>query len=131
MCQDIKLWCFSCEQCRRKKGPGARHRVPLPVHTVGVPWERVAVEIAGPFNNTSRCNKYLIVAVDYINRWPEATPVPSQRSEVVAWALVGIIFKRFAALALSKRQRQGQNRDQRPPNSPYRPKTPFRNFGPI
>ncbi len=95
MYQDTKLWCLSCERCRRKKGPGTRDRAPMRVHTVGVPWERVAVDIAGPFPVTANGHRYLLVAVDYFTRWPEALPIPSLHSDVVAKALVTHVFSRF------------------------------------
>ncbi|KAK3921274.1 Retrovirus-related Pol polyprotein from transposon 412 [Frankliniella fusca] len=97
MYQDTKLWCLSCERCRRKKGPGTYDRAPMRVHTVGVPWERVAVDIAGPFPTTSSGQRYLLVAVDYFTRWPEAIPIPSLHAEVVAKALVTNIFSRFGS----------------------------------
>lgn len=80
MYQDTKLWCLSCTRCRRKKGPGQRIRAPLHVHTVGIPWERVAVDIAGRFPRTDRGNRYLLIAVDYFSKWPEAIPIPSLHS---------------------------------------------------
>ncbi|KAK3924442.1 Retrovirus-related Pol polyprotein from transposon 412 [Frankliniella fusca] len=70
---------------------------PMRVHTVGVPWERVAVDIAGPFPTTSSGQRYLLVAVDYFTRWPEAIPIPSLHAEVVAKALVTNIFSRFGS----------------------------------
>ncbi|KAK3923898.1 Pol polyprotein [Frankliniella fusca] len=95
MCQEVKLRCLSREDCRRKKGPHQRGRAPLRPHNVGVPWERVGVDIAGPFPLTPRGNRYLLVAVDYFTRWPEAIPIPSVHADIVARALVDNIFTRF------------------------------------
>lgn len=97
MRQDTKLYCMSCEPCCRRKGPPRRTRAPLGIHNVGVPWERVGVDLAGPFPKTERGNKYLLVVVDYFTRWPEAIPIPSMHSHVAARALVEHIFSRFGA----------------------------------
>ncbi|KAK3921822.1 Retrovirus-related Pol polyprotein from transposon 412 [Frankliniella fusca] len=97
LCQEVKLWCLSCAVCRTKKGPPRRTRAPLTLHNVGVPWERVGVDLAGPFPRTARGNRYLLVAVDYFSKWPEAIPIPSAHSEVVARALVDNIFTRFGS----------------------------------
>ena len=97
MRQEIKLWCLSCETCCRKKGTHLRTHAPLRVHNVGVPWERVAVDLTGPFPRTKRGNNHLLVAVDYFTRWPEAIPVASKHAEVCARTLVDNIFTRFGA----------------------------------
>ena len=94
MCQDAHLCCMSCALCRSKKGPRHKPRAPLRRYNVGVPWERVAVDMAGPYPTTPRGNKYLLVALDYFTRWPEAVPVPSMRADV-ARALVDHVFTRF------------------------------------
>jgi len=97
LCMEVKLWCLSCAVCRTKKGPPRRTRAPLTLHNVGVPWERVGVDLAGPFPRTPRGNRYLLVAVDYFSKWPEAIPIPSMHSAVVARALVDNIFTRFGS----------------------------------
>ena len=99
MCHDAKLWCMSCHPCRQKKGPGTRTRAPLRLYNVGVPWERVAVDLAGPFNQTHTGNKYLVVVMDYFTRWPEAIPVPDQTAATIARVLVDQVFSRFGAPA--------------------------------
>jgi transposase InsO family protein len=95
---EVKLWCHTCITCRRKKGHRRQH-APLQLHSVGVPWERVGVDLAGPFTRTDRGNRYLLVVVDYFTRWPEAIPIASTHAEVVARALVEHVFSRFGVPA--------------------------------
>ena len=92
MRQHIKLWCLSCEACSRTKGPQRRTRAPLKVYNVGIPWERVAVDLTGPFPETPIGNTHLLVLIDYFTRWPEAIPIASRHAVVVAKALVENIF---------------------------------------
>ena len=57
--------------------------------------ERVAVDIMGPFPHTEKGNHYVLVAMDYFTKWPEAYAIPDQEAETVADALVGGMFSRF------------------------------------
>ena len=57
--------------------------------------ERVAVDIAGPLPTSSSGNRYIVVAMDYFTKWPEAYPVPNQEATTVARVLVDEFFCRF------------------------------------
>ena len=78
-----------------KKGPPRAPQAPLQLVTVGVPMERVAVDIAGPFPVSASGNRYVVVLIDYFSKWPEVFPLPNQEAETVARALVDGIFCRF------------------------------------
>src|ERR1044072_3509411 len=39
------------------------------------PWERVGIDFVRPLPLTSQGNQYIITAVDYFTRWPEARAV--------------------------------------------------------
>jgi hypothetical protein len=53
-----------------------------------VPFERMAIEVAGPVPQSDQGNRYLLIAVDYFRKWPEAYAIPSQEASTVAEALV-------------------------------------------
>ncbi|KAI3352053.1 hypothetical protein L3Q82_020864 [Scortum barcoo] len=57
--------------------------------------ERVAVDILGPFPATERGNRYILVAMDYFTKWPEAYAVPDQSAATTAEHLVNEMFCRF------------------------------------
>ncbi|KAI3375469.1 hypothetical protein L3Q82_003801 [Scortum barcoo] len=57
--------------------------------------ERVAVDIMGPFPRTDKGNRYVLAAMDYFTKWPEAYAIPDQEAETVANALVEGMFTRF------------------------------------
>jgi hypothetical protein len=44
---------------------------------IGAPFERVAIDIAGPFPVSDRGNRYLLVAMDYFIKWPEVYAIPN------------------------------------------------------
>jgi transposase InsO family protein len=55
---------------------------------VGVPFERIAIDVAGPFPRSDQENGYLLIAMDYFTKWPEAYAIPNQETATVAEALV-------------------------------------------
>jgi hypothetical protein len=64
-------------------------------YNVGAPFERVAIDIAGPFPQSDRGNRYFLIAMDYFTKWPEVYPIPDQEASTVADALVTDFFCRF------------------------------------
>ena len=92
---DIQKWVRWCDLCRGKKTPPCARKAPLQIYNVGAPLERVAVDVVGPLPTTHRGNKYILVAMDYFTRWPEAYALPNQEARLVAQALVEGFFTRF------------------------------------
>jgi hypothetical protein len=68
---------------------------PIHQYNVGVPFERIAVDVAGPFSRSGQGNRYLLIAMDYFTKWPEAYAIPDQETSTVADALVTNFFCRF------------------------------------
>jgi hypothetical protein len=64
-------------------------------YNVEAHFERIAMDIAGPFAQSDRGNRYLLIAMDYFTKWPEVYPIPNQEASTVADALVTNIFCRF------------------------------------
>jgi hypothetical protein len=58
----------------------------------GKPFDRVAMDILGPLPKTKAGNKYIIVAMDYLTRYAEIAPLPSQKAHQVAKFFVQRIF---------------------------------------
>ena len=94
MSSDVKAWCRMCSQCNRVKGPGKKNNAPLQQEIVAAPFDRIGVDILGPFPVTERGNKYVLVVMDYFTKWPEAVPIPNQEAETIAMALVNHVFSR-------------------------------------
>ena len=55
--RDIQDWCQSCDLCASKKGPQRRSRAPMSQNNVGVPMERLALDVLGPLPTTDDGNK--------------------------------------------------------------------------
>ena len=57
--------------------------------------ERVAVDVVGPLPRSNRGNRYVLTAIDYFSKWPEAYAIPDQEAETVADALLEGMLSRF------------------------------------
>lgn len=74
-----------CSKERADKGKKWRKRL----FNTGVPFERIALGITGPFLITRRGNQYILMIMDYLTKWPEALPITDQiRRWKVADALI-------------------------------------------
>ena len=47
-------------------------------YNVGLPFERIAIDIAGPFPVTDDGNEHIMVVGDYFTKWVEAYAIPNQ-----------------------------------------------------
>ncbi|KAK7919250.1 hypothetical protein WMY93_010534 [Mugilogobius chulae] len=93
--RDVEDFCRRCDLCASYKGPPGQSRAELQQLAVGAPMERVAVDIMGPFPRTDKGNRYVLAAMDYFTKWPEAFAIPDQEAETVADTLVEGMFSRF------------------------------------
>ena len=96
---DIELYVKTCISCQRKKHPPRSFCAPLQKYVVGVPFERVALDVMGPLNETDRGNLYILVVTDYFTRWVEAYPMPNQKAETVARVLSKEWISRYGCMS--------------------------------
>jgi len=62
---------------------------------VGAPFERVSVDITGPFPRSARGHVYMVTVMDHFTKWAEAIPLRNHTAESVARALMVNVFSRF------------------------------------
>uniref|UniRef100_A0A8C5G2M7 Gypsy retrotransposon integrase-like protein 1 n=1 Tax=Gouania willdenowi TaxID=441366 RepID=A0A8C5G2M7_GOUWI len=97
MAADVKRYVTSCTVCQftkpcQKKPAG--FMVPIVPQK---PWEYVGVDFVGPLPRSPAGNAYLIVFVDYLTKWVEASAVREATSQVAAGKFVTDIFARHGA----------------------------------
>ena len=82
MYENIRLYVRSCDICQRR-GKNKRNE-PLHPIPVDAPFYRIGLDFVGPLPRTIRGNRYIIVAVDYFTKWPEARAFPEANAENTA-----------------------------------------------
>ena len=78
----VKQWVAQCQACQKYTSwspEGPRFSV-----TVSRPFECVAMDIVGPLPETSRGNRYLLLAVDYLTHWAEVRALKQKSGAEVA-----------------------------------------------
>ncbi|UYV84436.1 K02A2.6-like [Cordylochernes scorpioides] len=106
--EDVENWCRRCTTCAASKGPQTRSRGKMRESNVGAPFERIAIDVAGPIPVTEDGNKYLLVAMDYFTKWPEVYAIPNQEAATVARVIVDNLICRFG-VPLELHSYQGRN----------------------
>ena len=104
----ISEWCRKCDLCHSRKKPNKTHRAPMQKYNVGLPLERVAMDILGPLPQTNSGNKYVLVVSDYFTKWTEAYAIPNQEAMTVAKVFVEEFVMRFGVPRLLHTD-QGRN----------------------
>ena len=72
-----------------------RTKARLGKYVVGMPMERVAIDVTGPLVRSTKGNRYLLVVMDYSLKWPEAYVLPNQEAKTVATVIVNEFICRF------------------------------------
>ena len=93
MYADVYRHCQGCLTCAAYRGGGRRTRAPLLPIKVGLPFEKVGVDIL-EMPVTDCGNRYIVVFMDYLTKWVEAFPLPDQTSESIARLLVDHVICR-------------------------------------
>ena len=92
MYNDVRNYVQTCNECQRR---GKNHRSePLHPIKVGQPFDRLGIDLVGPFPVTARGNTYIVVATEYLTKWPEARAIPdSTAASVVTFFYEDIICR--------------------------------------
>ena len=99
MSRDIKNYVLGCTPCNKSKAANRKNKFPLTQNHAGLPLEKVHIDFVGPLPVSAKGNQHILVIVDQFTKWLEIVPLPSQRAEVTARAVVDHFFARFGAAA--------------------------------
>ena len=92
MRMDIISWSRSCTVCASRQIGQPLHPLLTPL-SVGGPFDRIGVDVI-QFPKSNKGNKYAIVFMDYLTKWPEVFPTRDQSSLTIARLLVEHIIPR-------------------------------------
>ena len=95
--RDVEDWCRCCPLCISRKSPSKKPRAQMQIEQVGMPLQRVAMDILGPLPKTQAGNKYILVIGDYFTKWTEAFAMPNMEAQTVARIFVDQFVCRFGA----------------------------------
>ena len=82
MYRDIQAYIWSCTECQKRLK--TRRKEPLHPIQVGRAFEQIGIDLVGPLSITTQNNRYIIVATDYLTKWPEARAVPDAGANTLA-----------------------------------------------
>jgi hypothetical protein len=83
MSNDTRLFINTCKECReRKVVPPRKHSLERVL--TGYPFEKVAIDIAGPLTPTKTGHKYILAIIDYFSKFPMLIPLKQIDSKTVA-----------------------------------------------
>ncbi|GJT22186.1 reverse transcriptase domain-containing protein [Tanacetum coccineum] len=85
----------TCDACQRQGKISQRDEMPQNAIQVCEIFDVWGIDFMGPFPS-SRGNKYILVAVDYLSKWVEAKALPTNDARVVVKFLKSL-FSRFGA----------------------------------
>ena len=95
---DVQDYVNQCRFCLRRK-PARGAAVPIQEYTgPNHPWERVHMDLTGPFPRTDAGNQYVLVAKCALTRYAEIIAIPNKESRTVAHALVQSVYLRHGSI---------------------------------
>src|SRR6266511_1152831 len=82
MKDDIKSYIQTCDQCQRREKTTDENEL----HSIRIkePFYQWGIDIVGPLTETSRENKYIVVAIDYFTKYPEARALANANARNIA-----------------------------------------------
>ena len=77
-----------------------KRRGPLQKYQVGVPMERVSLDISGHRPVSQKGHMYILVAIDHLTKWAEAWPFPDQEAQTMARVLGEQFVTKFRSVQI-------------------------------
>jgi hypothetical protein len=96
MKQELEDYIRKCDICQRNKITQNKTRMPMKITTTPeLVWDKCALDIVGPLNQTVDGNKYVLTFQDELSKYTLAIPIVQQDAMTVARALVEEIVLKF------------------------------------
>jgi transposase InsO family protein len=86
--EDVTTQINQCFQCQLMKGNPCRIRAPLQSTIVGEPFERIAIDISGPFHHCGHGHRFILAVIDYFSKYCVLIPLRRVDAETVARKII-------------------------------------------
>ena len=93
---DVVNKCNTCHACQARNMPTKPIKAPLKPYIVGVPMERIQMDIIGPLPETSLGNKYVLSVTCCFTKWTESYPLKNITAKTVASTFVKEFICRYS-----------------------------------
>jgi hypothetical protein len=82
MKRDVEKYVKSCDNCQRRNNPQGLHEL----HPIEVkePFHMIGIDVIGPLPRTEEGNKYIVVAIDFFTKWPEAKAIKEANAKEIS-----------------------------------------------
>jgi hypothetical protein len=97
MARFVQNYIRACQSCQARKGVADKPAGLLQCIRVMRPFQRVGMDLLGPFPLSKKGNRQIVVAIDYLTKWAEVKAMPSGTAIDVAEFFVEQIFIRHGA----------------------------------
>ena len=93
--KDIYHWVQQCDQCEKTKIPPKSPKAPLGEMPTGAPLDRLTTDFLGPFPETPKGNRYILVVTDSFTKWVEIFATPDQSAKTTTTVILNEVIARF------------------------------------
>ena len=92
MRQDIKNYIKNCKSCQVNKTSRRKNKAPMEItSTSRQPFERLALDICGPFPITEEGNRFVLTMQDDLTKFSHAVSLPNHEAITIADSLIDFI----------------------------------------
>ena len=85
----------ACPNCAKYHRGTPTKRGAMQIATVGEPWERLGVDVVGPFPRSRNCFVFMVTVIDLFMKWAFAVPTRNHEASTIAKILVENVFSNF------------------------------------
>ena len=105
---ETRRHCKECPQCSSYSRKMPPRQGGMQSMVVGMPWERLGVDITGPHPKSKNGFTYILTITDYFTKWADAFTIRNQEASTVAKVLVDRVFS-YMGMPLQILTDQGRN----------------------
>ena len=84
MYNTVKEFVQNCDRCQRNNATLTTTPALHPISVNTTLFDRWGIDLAGPYRTSSKGNKFVVIATEYLTRWVEAAAIPNKSALQIA-----------------------------------------------